>query len=218
MLVKPSMLFRIPDGLDMKTAALNEPWAVAVHGANMLDLNRESLVLVMGAGPIGLLSVYALRRAGVKEIYVSEPDGFRAQKAAAAGATEVIDPGKTNPAAFLHKNAGRAPDVVFDCAGTKNSTQDAAAMVGARGKVLVLGVHMSGISIIPLICFAKEVEFKFSFGYTAREFGESVELLAGGAVAPEVLISDVMPLGDIGDAFSMLRASGHSKILIDCRA
>jgi 2-desacetyl-2-hydroxyethyl bacteriochlorophyllide A dehydrogenase len=217
MLVKPSMLFRIPDGLDMKTAALNEPWAVAMHGVNMLDPNGESLVLVMGAGPIGLLSVYALRKAGVKDIYVSEPDGFRAEKAAATGAAEVIDPGKTNPATVLHKNAGRAPDVILDCAGTKSSTQDAAAMVGARGKVLVLGVNMGSISIMPLICFAKEIEFKFSFGYTSREFGESIELLASGAVAPDVVISDVMPLIDIGEAFKFLNGPGHSKILIDCR-
>ena len=218
MLTKPSMLFPLPQGLDLKTAAINEPWAVAVHAVKMLALGPDSLLLVMGAGPIGLLVIYALKQAGVRRIYVSEPDPYRAQKAAQAGAARVINPQQQNPAVALPQNAGRAPDLVMDCVGSKNSTQDAAAIVGPKGTVLVLGVHLATISILPLISFGKEVTFKFSLGYRQDEFGESLQLLARGALDPQVVVSEIMPLSEIGNAFLKLRESGHTKILMDCRS
>ena len=218
MLVKPSMLYRVPEGLNMKTAALNEPWAVAMHGVDMLGLKNSVLVLVMGAGPIGIMCIYALKSSGVTDIYVSEPDKYRADKAAEAGVKEVIDPAVDQPGDAIHRGAGRAPDYVIDCAGTESSIQDAIAIVGTRGVVIVLGVHIGTASLIPLICLGKEVQLNFSFGYNYREFGDSLKLLAKGAVDPEVVISDVMPLSEIGQAFKMLRGTGHTKILIDCQA
>ena len=72
MTVKPSMLFPMPEGLDMKTAALNEPWSVAVRGVNMTGGGLGRHAVVMGAGPIGLLCVYALKLSGAGSIWVSE--------------------------------------------------------------------------------------------------------------------------------------------------
>jgi (R,R)-butanediol dehydrogenase/meso-butanediol dehydrogenase/diacetyl reductase len=217
MLTKASMLFSPPEGMDMKTAALNEPWAVAVHALNMMDTNPDSVVLVMGAGPIGLMCIYALKMTGVTEIYASEPDGYRAGKASLAGAKEVIDPKSSNPAQVISAQVGRLPDYVIDCVGTRTSTQEAAAIVGTRGVVMVLGVHMDTAEVMPIVCFLKEAQLNFSFAYTYREFADCIETLAGGAVDPEVLISDVMPLSRIGEAFEVLRGSGHSKIMIDCQ-
>ncbi|UCD84545.1 MAG: alcohol dehydrogenase catalytic domain-containing protein [Deltaproteobacteria bacterium] len=216
LLVKPTMLFKVPEGLNINTAALNEPWAVAMHGVNILKPKAGQVVLVMGAGPIGLLCIYALKEAGINDIYVSEPDKYRAEKAAAAGVKGVIDPVE-NPGSVIRKSAGRVPDYVIDCAGTESSTQDAVTVVGPRGQVIVLGVHMGTASFIPLICFAKEAQLNFSFGYNYQEFGDCLKLLAKEIVEPEVVISDVMPLSEIGQAFGMLRGKGHSKILIDCQ-
>ncbi len=217
MLVKSSMLFRVPEGLDMKTAALTEPWAVAVHGVNMLDSKIGSVGLIMGAGPIGLLCIYALKMAGAAGIYVSEPDKYRADKAEAAGADAVIDPTANDPGIAIRQMAGRAPDYVIDCAGTESSTQSAASIVGTRGQVLVLGVHLGSANLIPPVCIMKEVQLNFGFGYNFREFADSLKLLARGAVDPEIIISDVIPLGEIDGAFKSLKETGHSKILIDCQ-
>ena len=216
MLVKRSMLFRLPMELDLKTAAINEPWAVAVHGINALDLRPDSLVLVMGAGPIGLLSIYALKSKGIKNIYVSEPDPFRAERARRAGATLALDPKTEKPGTVISRSAGRSPDFVVDCAGSKSSIQEAAEIIVSRGTVLVLGIHMGHISLLPLICFAKEISIRFSFGYNYREFGDCLALLAKGQVAPEVVISDELSLSEIGTAFRLLHEPGHAKILITC--
>lgn len=69
----------------------------------------------------------------------------------------------------------------------------------------------------PLACLVKETRVYFSVAYTYQEFGDCLGALAGGAVDPEVLISDVKPLSEIGDAFEELMRPGQVKVLIDCR-
>ncbi len=217
MRVRPSMLHPVPEDMDMRLAALNEPWAVAVRGVNLSDLRIGDQVVVLGAGPIGLLCVYALKIAGAVRVYVSEPDSHRADKALAAGAHQVFDPKKAPVADEIMKIAGRSPDVVIDCAGTEGSIEEAAAIAGRHGRVVALGVHMGNVTLFPMTWFMKELSLKFSLGYNLREFESGLEQLARGAVDPEVVVSDVVPLEEIARAFDVLSSTGHAKILVDCQ-
>lgn len=218
MKVKPSMLFRLPDGFDLKTAAINEPCAVAVRGVTSAAPDMSTIAVVMGAGPIGLLAIKALRATGTLRIYASEPDPYRADLAQKAGAHRVFNPKKSSPAAEIVKETGHAADVVFDCAGTETSTDEAVFLVKPRGRIVVLGVHQGQAKIFPLVWFAKEASINFSFGYTYKGFGDCLKILANKTITPEPIISDIMPLSEIDNAFKLLKGSGHSKILIDCQA
>ena len=217
MLVRPSMLFRIPDGLDLKTAALNEPLSVAAHGVNRSGFEIGQQAVVMGTGPIGLLCIAALKAAGAARIYVSEPDPYRADKARAAGVDLVVDPARDSPGPVIHEKAGQIPGYVFDCAGAMTSLDEAAAISGPHGRIIALGIYMGSASIFPMAWFFKEIQLGFSLGYTCQEFTSSLQLLAQGAVNPEIVISDVMPLDEIDQAMKLLHGSGHTKILIDCQ-
>ncbi len=217
MCVKPSMLFRIPDGVGLREAALNEPLAVAVHGVNLAGFRVGGRALIMGAGPIGLMTLSALRAAGASEIYVSEPDAHRAQQARDAGADQVIDPSRESVEASVRGNDGSLPERVFDCAGTESSIQEAVTYADVHGRVVVLGVHMNNAVIFPPSAFFKEVSLHFSFGYTYREFGECLLLLQRGVPAPDTIISSTLPLDRIQEAFEMLQNPGQMKVLIDCR-
>jgi len=217
LLVRPSMLYPVPAGMDMKLAALNEPWAVAVRGVNLSSIRVGDQAVVMGAGPIGLLCVYALKIAGAVRIYVTEPDPYRAEKAWAAGVDGVFDPKQVDVADEVRKAAGRSPDVVIDCAGTENSIEEAATIVKAHGRVVALGVHMGNVTLFPMNWFMKEIQLHFSLGYNLREFESSLAPLARGAVDPDLVVSDVVPLDEIAEAFEALHAPGHTKILVDCQ-
>ena len=218
MLVKTSMLFRVPESLDMKTAALTEPLAVAIHGVKMLGAKSGDLALVLGAGPIGLFSSYALKAREVSGLYVSEPDRFRAEKLGAIGVKAVINPAENMPGSFIHSREGRSPDFVVDCAGTESSIGEASSVVAQRGLIVVLGVMMGQAWLMPLICFAKEVKIFFSFGYHRSDYEEALDLLGKKFVDPRVAISEVLPLQDIGKAFQLLHEPGQMKVLIDCQA
>lgn len=216
-LVKSSMLFQVPEGLDLVTAALNEPWAVAWHGIRKLDLAPGTEALVIGAGPIGLLCVFALRLAGVESVYVSEPNRFRAERARTAGAKEVFDPRETSPGCAVQERSGRAPDYVIDCAGTSSSLQEAVTAAAPLGQVLALGVHFGEAQLTPLVCFGKEVHIRFSLGYSSRDFRGALDRLAGGAVQTDTVISSAAPLGDIAGAFRRLKEAKETKIILDCQ-
>ncbi len=217
MSVRPSMLFRIPEGLDLKTAALNEPWSVAVHGVNLSEFPAGGLAVVMGAGPIGLLCVAALRAAGAEAVCVSEPDLYRGEKARELGVDLLVDPSRELPGDVIREKAGRAPDYVFECVGTETSMEEASAIAGPHGRIVALGVPMGNATLFPLNWFMKEIRLIFSLGYTYSEFEHNLDSLTRGAVDPEVVISDVLPLGEIQQATEMLRGSGHMKILMDCQ-
>lgn len=216
--VAESSLFKIPDGLDLKTAAITEPFAVAIHAVNLLDFKIGGSVCVIGAGPIGLLTISALKLAGAFPIVVLEIDAHRMERAKVAGADAVINPKTENAYFSILQKYGSPVEYSIDCAGTADTTQLAASLLGARGKVAVLGVYMGQAAIIPVACITKEIQINFSYAYNLKEFQAALNLLAKGVVEPETIISGVMPLGEIDRAFKLLHESGHSKILIDCQS
>src|SRR5205814_1114109 len=85
-------LLRVPDPLTLRHAALAEPLAVALHGITNSHVVPGERVLVTGAGPIGALTIAALRALGVDGIKVSEPAPVRQELAKRLGATEVFAP------------------------------------------------------------------------------------------------------------------------------
>ena len=83
-------LVRVPEGLPLRTAALTEPLAVALHGITAAALAPGQRALVTGAGPIGLLTVAALRARGVDDVTVSEPAPLRRELARNAKRREIF--------------------------------------------------------------------------------------------------------------------------------
>jgi len=216
MRVRPPMLFRLPEGLGLREAALNEPWAVALHGVNLAGFRVGGRALVLGGGPIGLMTLFALRAAGAVEVVVSEPDARRAARARAAGAARVVDPSRESVEAAARGTDGALPGAVFDCAGTEGSLQEAISLVDHHGRAVVRGVCMGNVSLFPFTGFMREASVTFSFAYRYREFGEALRLLARGAVDPEALVSGVVPLERVQEGLDRLRRPGEMKVLVDC--
>ena len=215
-LTRPSMLFKIPKSLDMKLAALTEPLSVSMRGVNNSNIKKGAHSLIMGAGPIGLFCIPALQNKGVGKIFISEPDAFRAEKAAAFGADYILNPKKDDPADEIKKLTGEAPEYIFDCAGTEDSMQDAAFMAGSQGRIIILGLYNGSVSILPIIWLNKELNITFSLGYNWNDFSESIELLSKGKINPDIAISSVFKLDDINEAFTSLKKPGNMKVLLDC--
>lgn len=216
MIAKPSMLFKIPESLDMKTAALTEPFAVSYRGVNLSGIKEGAPCLIMGAGPIGLFCIPALKSKNAGKIFVAEPDSYRAEIAAKLGADRVFDPNKKNAADVMKNEVGAPPSCIFECAGTEESMMEAAYSSDSEGHVIMLGFHQGTISILPLIWFNKEISLSFSLGYNMKEFGQCITHLADGAVDPDVMISKVIKLEEIDSVFHPENRKNFAKILIDC--
>jgi threonine dehydrogenase-like Zn-dependent dehydrogenase len=96
-LAEASVSFAVPNGLDVGTAALTEPMAVALHAVRRSDIDRRDTAVVIGCGPVGLAITCHLRSKGVAKIVASDLSPARRTLAARCGADVVVDPAEGSP-------------------------------------------------------------------------------------------------------------------------
>ena len=197
---------KIPDGLDMKCAALTEPLAVGAHAVRAAGNLLGARVLVIGAGPIGLAVTLFALLGGAREVVVSEIGAARRAKAAVLGA-RVIDPAVDKPG---------AAEIIFECVGVPGLLRQCIDMAPSRGRIVVVGVCRGEDTILPRVAIRKELSLQFVLGYTREEFALVLDLLAAGRIDPAPLITGVIGLDDVPAVFEALRLPGdHAKVLID---
>ena len=209
------MLVRVPKQVNDRAAALTEPLAVALHAFRSTHVNMGDTVAVIGAGPIGLLILQCSRVAGARAIGVIEAAKGRRDLAAKLGADVIFAPEMKDIGLEVTKALGAEPDVVFDCAGGVATLQTAIQLVRPHGKIMVVGVSMEPVPIIPIQWGRKEAVLKTSIAYR-DEFPLALELIANGKIDVESLISDIIPLNDVGHTVKALgRPNQQIKILVD---
>jgi threonine dehydrogenase-like Zn-dependent dehydrogenase len=206
--------FPLPDGMTPEQAALVEPFAVALHGVRRSRAAGGAVdgAAIIGAGPIGLLTLAALRREGLTNVAIAERSESRAAVAESMGATVVV-----GDASKLGGALGEPPEVVFDCAGVTATPPIALEVARMGGQVVLVGVVNPG-DMLPmpgLLWVVKEVDVLPSIAYTIDEFAESVDAVASGAVDARVIVSDVRPLDAAEASFDdLLQPGGPVKVLL----
>jgi 2-desacetyl-2-hydroxyethyl bacteriochlorophyllide A dehydrogenase len=212
--VRSSMLVPIPDDLSFEDGALVEPLAVGLHGLNVGDTGPSDRCVVIGAGPIGVMTAFALRARGIENVLVVEKNERRQERMRSFGfdAIGVEDVHLKVIDVF----GGDLPDRVFECAGNPAAPQLAIELVRARGVVVLLGVLEEPVEISQLVLLIKEAQVRASFAYRRDEFEEAVELLTAGKLPTERLITETAPLEDAQRMFELLEdpATEQIKILL----
>lgn len=213
--VDQSIVVRLPDTLALDVAALAEPLAVAVHDVRRARLTEGETVLVVGAGPIGLLIALSAKAQGAT-VLLSEPNQFRREVAARLGLTSV-DPLATDVQQWVEAATGGAgADVAFEVSGALPGLMAATHAVRVRGRLLVVAIHTEPVAVDLFRVFWRELELIGARVYERSDFEEAVRLLAAGEIPAGDLISAIEPLERIADAFAALEAgAGTVKVLID---
>lgn len=106
----------LPASVSLEDGALVEPLAVGLHRVRVAQMTPGARVLVIGAGPIGLATVFWARRLGAGRVAVTASSNRREALAYTLGATAFIDPADSSPQA-VSRALGAPPDVVFECVG-----------------------------------------------------------------------------------------------------
>jgi (R,R)-butanediol dehydrogenase / meso-butanediol dehydrogenase / diacetyl reductase len=217
-----SQALRIPDGLDLRLAALTEPLAVGAHAVGAAGPLLGKRVLVVGAGPIGLAVTMFAGLSGARRVVVSEMSPARRALAGQFGA-EVIDPTDAAPtsvsdtqAGAFARIAGGPPDVIFECVGVPGVLRQCMDIAPLHGCIVVVGVCRQEDTVLPRVGIRKELSLQFVLGYTRAEFALVLDLLAAGRLAPASMITGVIGLDEVPAVFEALRRPGpHAKVLID---
>ncbi|MDT5124473.1 MAG: L-idonate 5-dehydrogenase [Mycobacterium sp.] len=207
LVVENYMVRALPAGLPLKRAALAEPLAVAMHAVNLAPDLSDRRVLVIGAGPIGLLVVAAAAEAGATDIGVSDLRPEPLERAVALGANETSLVGRD-------VIDDESYDVVFECSGVGVSVTQAVRAARRAGTVVQVGMLPNaeiGINLAPML--AKEVSLIGAFRFST-EIDDAIALLAASDRL-DTVISHVIPAADAEDAFAVARdASASAKVML----
>jgi threonine dehydrogenase-like Zn-dependent dehydrogenase len=231
MALQELLLLPVPDDVPTEVAALTEPLAVGEHAVGLSGLQPGQPCLVVGCGPVGLAVIAALKGRGHGPVLAADFSPTRRRLAEAFGADEVIDPAAESPhdrwAAFgvaktVMERAGASmfggelkDPVIFEAVGVPGMLQSLIADAPPRSRIVVVGVCMHTDSIEPFMAVTKEIEFRFSFGYTPAEFAATLDRLGTGMPGADLLVTSSVALGDAPGAFETLRTPGeHGKILV----
>src|SRR5439155_19951451 len=107
----------VEERVALRTAALTEPLAVALHALTQAHAEPGHRALVTGAGPIGLLALAALHARGIDDVTVCEPSPLRRERAEAIGASATVTPDALAVPAMPNDVAEEVYDVVLECSG-----------------------------------------------------------------------------------------------------
>jgi L-iditol 2-dehydrogenase len=195
---------KIPDNLSFIHAALLEPVSIGVHAANRAPISADDTVLIIGAGTIGLFVLQAARLKGARKIFVADINEFRLDVAKKLGASDVINPEKSDLKEIIfEKTDNKGVNVSFEVVGYASTFQDAVSVTKMGGHLVALG-NLEKMAEFDLQQFiASELTFTGSYA-SSGEFRDCIELVASGKINVTPLISDVLSLKDGPRAFERL--------------
>jgi len=215
--VNASTLVSLPSDVSLRSAALVEPAAVAVHDVRRSELVAGDKAVVLGGGPIGLLIAVVARAEGA-DVLIAEVDASRRQLAADLG-FEVMNPVDVDQVALVERwTDGVGADIVFEVSGAAAAVLGCTGLAKVRGTIVIVAIHPQPAPIDLQRVFWRELRILGARVYQRTDFERAVELIASGVVPVEALISTVEPIAATADAFAALADGGSMKILIDVQA
>lgn len=206
-LVRAAGVLRLPDNLSTRHAALAEPLAVALHGITRSGIAPGDTAMVIGAGPIGALTVAALRHMGIDDVTVVEPSEGRRALARNVGATDVIDPSEleTFPSWEPERMSDRGVHVVLECSGKKAAIEAGFHQLRRGGVLVMVGAGIEHPTFDPNRMILNELHVCGSFVYDLDGFERALELLSSGDFPNDLLIDpDDVPLDGVAGALEAL--------------
>lgn len=213
-IVNVAQCFALPEGLSTELGALAEPLAVALHGLAKIEMAPGARVLVIGAGPIGLLVAYWARRMGAAKLAVSASSARKKELAADLGVDAFLTSAELNEKS-LADVLGGPPDVVFECAGKPGLIDLAISLLRRGGTVGGLGLITEPDSFDALQALRKEIRIQMAGFFTAGEFRAALATLAQDGERIARIITSRVTLDELPGAFEELKAyNKHCKVMV----
>lgn len=209
--------YKLPPEMSFLVAAMTEPVACCVHGIERAQLRPGEVVVVIGAGLIGLVMMQLALMRGAAMVIVSDHAADKRELAKSFGAALTVDPLVEDLAEVVMKATEDAgADVAIDCVGGVETSQQAVSLAGEAGRVLLFGVapQDAKMSVEPYLIYAREITITGSFINPFTD-GAALALLAAGRIRVAEIISHRLPLDQLPQALAMLEARQASKIVIE---
>ena len=190
----------IPAAMAFEEAALAEPLAVAMHSLRLASISAGETVAVIGAGPIGLLTIAALRAAGTGPIWAVEPVAHRREMARAVGAAVALAPEEA-VAEILAGTGQRGVDCAIDCAAGEHTTVQAIQVARNAGRVALTGIHSTPLVAMDGSAMRRKELTIFNVRRSNHETESALELLEAHPEWFRPLLTHTRGIDKIDEAF-----------------
>lgn len=218
--VDEDVLYKVPEGVSDKAAAVIEPLAVLVHAIHMSGFEPLDTAVVAGAGPIGMLCAVMLKHAGASQIFISDVAEKRLEAARELGMIPVNPLKEDLEAVVKAATDGEGCDVFFECSGAAAAAVQMTDVTRVRGKICMVSVHKQPHEVNLRDVNFKEQTLVGTRVYTKDEFGQAVELTKRLENQLEKIVTHVVPLRESEKVFDMIAdpECGTIKVVVDCKA
>ena len=209
-------VYKIDPRLSWKEGALVEPLSCVVHGFAKSRVTPDETAVVYGAGPMGLLWVSMLKRAGVRKIIAVDLAEKRRGVAGKLGADVTIDPSVEDPVARVERETdGLGADVAVEMIGRPETVENAVRSVGSGGRVVIMGVARKDAMarLGPFDLMLKEVEVLGSNANSAG-FIPAIRLIEAGAIPVDEIVSHELSIAEAQKGFDLCKTGQGMKVLL----
>lgn len=209
----------LPKTVSYQAAALTEPLACCVHAVmEKTVVSAKDIVLVIGPGPIGLLTVQVAKAQGAT-VYLAgiTKDQDRLILGATLGVNHVIDTQKEDLATFiLTKTAGYGVDKVFDCSGSIQAVNQSLRLTSKKGVFIQVGLFPEAwVNLDVESIIQREISYIGSRSQKPSSWQTALALLAAEKINCDCLISKVYPLSEWRQAFKAVMSGNEIKVLLE---
>ena len=210
-----SVIYKVPEDMDWKDVALVEPVSCVVNGLRRSGMRAGDSIVILGAGPIGLIWIALAKEAGASKIIVSETMPTRRDAAKRLGADLVLDPRSVDVVGSVRSETDGGVNVAVEVIGNPLTVRQAIEMLGFGGRAVVFGTcpKEAQVSIDPydLMQHEKEVVGSFIANYTFRP---AVEAMYRKRVNSDVLFTHQFKVKEIHKAIEVHKSGTSIKVLV----
>ena len=210
-----SHVFRLPDSIDNRTAALLQVMTTCLHAQRLAKPALDESVVVLGLGVTGQLHVQLAKAAGAHPVIGVSRSSFKNELARKLGADSTFQVGPHVADKILEATHGRGADLIIETTGMIASLPDAIRMVRAGGRILMFGIITAKQGALPFYqLYFKELVLINARAAKGEDFQSSIDLVDRGTVHLKPLITHVTPLEELKTAIGMLDSNVDDRLKI----
>lgn len=209
--------FKLPDNVSFAEGAMVEPLAIGMHAATKAGIKPGDIALVIGAGPIGVVTALAALAGGCSDVIICDLFDEKLAVAANYQGLHAVNIKTGDLADQIDRlTSGNGADIVFECSGAKPAIATVAAHAAPGATAVLVGMPIDAAPMDIVAAQAKEITFKTIFRY-ANMYPRTLRLLSSGKLRVQPLISKTFKFADSVAAFERA-AEGHAsdiKIMLE---
>jgi len=217
--VRQGNIIQVSKDVDPAVAALIEPFACVLRGQNALNIQAGEVVLVIGAGPIGVMHTKLAKARGAGRVIVSEPIVNRAEQVKRMGADRVVNPLQEDLlTAIKEESGGRGADAILVAAPVHAAQETALSMAAISGRINFFGGLPKDRPIINFdsnLVHYKELVITGTTACSTNDCRQATRIINSGLIDLTDLVSQRFPLRDAVSAFLAAEDRNSLKIVIE---